>query len=68
MRIYHVHLKRPFKHKQQTDYYFTSAKKLFDNLTHDQLGIGINSFYTHFRGGPYENKKCVITRTTVNNR
>ena len=66
-KIYCVHLKLPFSHKQKTDYYFCSLQDIYAHFAERELGIKIDSLYAHgkLKTGAYENDKCRIAMYMV---
>ena len=59
MKVVHLKLKEP--HNGDTDFYFGSMKAIYDEFSHDEIGIGYKSLTNALRGKlEYENKKCTI--------
>lgn len=68
-RIYHLHLKLPFKHRQVTDYYFSSMAAIYERFTPDQLGIKYTSLRNcKLKSGPYENEKIIVSLGMVSSK
>lgn len=56
-RIYHVHLRDPFRGKR--DYYFGSIVAIYATLPEAVLGIGYHAYLSK-RLNVFENAKCRI--------
>jgi hypothetical protein len=68
-RIYHLHLKLPFRHKQTTDYYFSSMAAIYQQFTPEQLGISYGWLrHCKLKQGPYENEKIIVTLGNVSRK
>lgn len=63
-KVIHLHLKEPINGK--ADYYYGSMIAIYDEFSHDMLGITYKSLVNAIRGkSVYENKRCVIRIGTL---